>query len=315
MRRQNRRMAVPAAVALPRELPELYNPRRREQSAGVNPVLREETGMLFGRVARDANLLPDADAAYGATYQNHGAINDLCYGCVGEQLQQARKRLMTAERLLRDPTAWKRLQRNYKHYFLTDLGYGEAFNTILATIVLSSNGLNSDVAVKIVPESDETLKGAYGGVKTLEAEIRTKNEQTVKGINAAIKQKLSLKKIRSIGENTMVSAMNDLNELATFRTSQETKKRELTGDILVANSLFDPETIGRYGAIPCVTLIHEATHKYAGTIDYCYFQDDGWTPRTPENKRFGTVWNENEQSRAWAIMNADSVAWFVYNCS
>jgi hypothetical protein len=46
-------------------------------------------------------------------------------------------------------------------------------------------------------------------------------------------------------------------------------------------------------------LIHEASHKYAGTIDYCYFDDTGDRP-------LGVF---KERSRA--LINADSYAWFV----
>lgn len=48
------------------------------------------------------------------------------------------------------------------------------------------------------------------------------------------------------------------------------------------------------------TFIHEATHKYSGTIDYCYFSDDGATPR-------GSFTDSSQ-----ALINADSYAWFVF---
>lgn len=54
--------------------------------------------------------------------------------------------------------------------------------------------------------------------------------------------------------------------------------------------------LGRLGV---KSVVHEATHKYAGTIDYCYFKDDGKTPK----KSF--------DSKASALQNADSYAWFA----
>jgi hypothetical protein len=48
-----------------------------------------------------------------------------------------------------------------------------------------------------------------------------------------------------------------------------------------------------------VTLVHEATHKYAGTIDYCYFKADGSEP--------DGVFND----KAKALMNADRYGYFI----
>jgi hypothetical protein len=55
------------------------------------------------------------------------------------------------------------------------------------------------------------------------------------------------------------------------------------------------------GPLGIVTLIHEATHKFAGTIDYSYFGDDGLTPESKFT------------SREKALANADSYAFFVVN--
>lgn len=52
-------------------------------------------------------------------------------------------------------------------------------------------------------------------------------------------------------------------------------------------------------ALAAKTLVHEATHKYAGTDDYCYFGEDSITPRSTFDRK----------SRA--LCNADSYAWFV----
>jgi hypothetical protein len=47
------------------------------------------------------------------------------------------------------------------------------------------------------------------------------------------------------------------------------------------------------------TLIHEATHKYAGTIDYVYFNEAGEDP------------SPGLLDKKKALMNADSYAWFA----
>lgn len=62
----------------------------------------------------------------------------------------------------------------------------------------------------------------------------------------------------------------------------------------------DQSTLLSGGRLGVVTLIHEATHKYAGTNDYCYFKDDSVTPD-------GTFDDKTE-----ALKNADSYAWFTY---
>jgi hypothetical protein len=53
------------------------------------------------------------------------------------------------------------------------------------------------------------------------------------------------------------------------------------------------------GPLGYQTLIHEASHKYAGTHDYAYFDDTGENP-TP-------TWGLKDKM----ITNADSYAWFV----
>lgn len=51
----------------------------------------------------------------------------------------------------------------------------------------------------------------------------------------------------------------------------------------------------------CRTIIHEATHKYIGTNDYCYFDEDGLGPAD------GYYLDD----RSFALCNADSFAWFA----
>lgn len=53
-----------------------------------------------------------------------------------------------------------------------------------------------------------------------------------------------------------------------------------------------------------LTFIHEATHKYAGTFDYAYFDESGNSSvQITESNKF--------DSPKLALWNADSYAWFV----
>lgn len=65
------------------------------------------------------------------------------------------------------------------------------------------------------------------------------------------------------------------------------------------------------------TIIHEATHKYAGTWDYCYFDASGTKPTTPAMRGFVGI---RDDPRGFvdgtaALQNADSFAWFAYKIS
>jgi hypothetical protein len=65
------------------------------------------------------------------------------------------------------------------------------------------------------------------------------------------------------------------------------------------------------------TIIHEATHKYAGTWDYCYFDAAGEKPTTPYERGLVGI---RADKRGFvdgdaAMQNADSFAWFAYKIS
>ena len=49
---------------------------------------------------------------------------------------------------------------------------------------------------------------------------------------------------------------------------------------LIIRKIEEPNMTRR---IATVTLLHEATHKYAGTWDYCYFDSEGEYPNKPEH--------------------------------
>jgi Lysine-specific metallo-endopeptidase len=48
-----------------------------------------------------------------------------------------------------------------------------------------------------------------------------------------------------------------------------------------------------------VTILHEASHKFAGTIDYCYFDKPGKNPKS--------TFTDKQQ----ALINTDSYGYFI----
>jgi len=72
----------------------------------------------------------------------------------------------------------------------------------------------------------------------------------------------------------------------------------------------------------CVTVIHEASHKYAKTWDYCYFKHGGQTGvNTPEPGRFDATDPDNEFAHhgqmqdlvRFFVGNADSYGYFAFH--
>lgn len=65
------------------------------------------------------------------------------------------------------------------------------------------------------------------------------------------------------------------------------------------------------------TIIHEATHKYAGTWDYCYFDAAGEKPTTAYQRGFVNIYADRRGfvDVEAATQNADSFAWFAYKIS
>jgi hypothetical protein len=74
----------------------------------------------------------------------------------------------------------------------------------------------------------------------------------------------------------------------------------------------------------CVTVIHEATHKYAKTWDYCYFKHGGLTGvDSPEPGRFDATDPENafahhgdmKDTVRFFVGNADSYGYFAFHAA
>ena len=152
------------------------------------------------------------------------------------------------------------------HYFLIDTKVGpKAKELELIKRVLTSTltGLSSDIMLKIgkTVGRDED-PGTMGAVSRSVGSAGTKSYHTV------------------------VPTMKP----AGFLKKPETYVRG-------AMKLQDSVLLGELGV---VTLIHEATHKFAGTYDYCYFDDaTGYVPRSKFT------------NKEKALANADSHAYFA----
>jgi len=152
------------------------------------------------------------------------------------------------------------------HYFLTDKKVGpksKELELIKKVLTSTLTGLSGDITLKV---------GKIVG--------RGENPDTLGGVS------------RSVGSagtkpyHTVVPAMKP----AGFLKQPKTYVRG-------AMQLQDSVLIGELGV---VTLIHEATHKFAGTYDYCYFDDaTGYVPRSKFT------------NKEKALANADSYAYFT----
>jgi hypothetical protein len=117
-----------------------------------------------------------------------------------------------------------------------------------------------------------------------------------------------------MGSTSREGVMNRINERAGHHTivadlrsgggrSENFNDLFVRGSIRLDQKVLANEETNEMGT---VTLIHEATHKYAGTIDYAqYTPERGW-------KVLGRGKNLvfNDMNRA--IINADSYAWFIF---
>jgi hypothetical protein len=95
---------------------------------------------------------------------------------------------------------------------------------------------------------------------------------------------------------------------------------ESRGNIRINLQWVDPQAKSYDKVHSCVTLIHEATHKFANTWDYCYFEHGGGKAKTPEPGRFDATDKNNRFAHHGAmdamtshfVGNADSYGYFIY---
>jgi hypothetical protein len=202
---------------------------------------------------------------------------------VRQYMEEARDRVMWSRALLQSPGRWGLVRPLYKFYFLSKLEPGGSFNEVLERLVLTMNGLNNTIRVRVVEKLPQGAYNTNPGIAMVERAGR---------------------------------GSEGVNEIRDLRTGN----MQRYADIILEKGLVDPTSIERVGLgyDPIKTLIHEATHKFAGTIDYCYFSrsDGSLTKATMGDesggaRKFGAT-AFNKGGPELARMNADSFAWFCY---
>jgi hypothetical protein len=215
-------------------------------------------------------------------------------GRLGRYMDDARDCVIKAHAILTHDLRRNEVGPYFQKYFFTELQPGKALNDVLDRILLTMNGLNNEIRVgvsKILPSPPNSMNSQEGQAIVLPSTSR-----------GSLKQ----------GEND--------------RLNLATEKMERMGHIYMTEDLVDVTAQlmkTGYKPVPVKTLIHEATHKFAGTIDYWYFSvSDGDLPgdagdHAPGTKKFGdaaVVLGKQEKlpGDVLARMNADSFGWFCY---
>src|SRR5262249_9044351 len=129
-------------------------------------------------------------------------------------------------------------------------------------IVLTINGLNNEIIVEVV-EKLSTTTGAEGVAKVTPHVVR--------------------------------SALEGQNEIKHPITSQTLYPGNIT---MLQSLVMGSGNEGAAGYKPAQVLIHEATHKFAGTIDYCYFDPRDGSTFSRMGHEAGEA-RELGQSRTW----------------
>jgi hypothetical protein len=196
-------------------------------------------------------------------------------GYVEQSLAEALQHLARAIRKLTQPLGHPEIKKYAQRYFLIQQLTSGLIKQIKAILLRTQAGLAGEgqrVTIRVAEQLTE--RDDWGIVN------KDPVEESVEGLN-------------------IVRGLQD----------QQKYKR---GDIHVKMLLFkrdpDPDfpnhadVLRRRQRLACVTLIHEATHKFAGTWDYCAFDDDGLGPKPKEKL----------DNQASALQNADGFAWFAY---
>lgn len=161
-------------------------------------------------------------------------------------------------------------------YFLCDFSAQKDLDVVIKNVHLISNGLTADVTIKtgssIAPRNDALKDAAYGAVSSL---------TDFYGDGTGFKNKSN----RNYHTQGPKYGEKDYGQKIWFR------------DIRIRSDILRNQILGP------VTLLHEASHKYAGTLDYCGFNDDGCGRVEGQDGRGGVVTN--------ALWNADSYGWFI----
>jgi len=112
-------------------------------------------------------------------------------------------------------------------------------------------------------------------------------------------------KVGDLGGNTMGSVTSRMTSVQSKPYHNFRPRMELGSQHWRAGAVhLDSASLAGDGELALCLVIHEATHKYAGTRDYCYFEG-------PQHERQD---NLGGFSRATALSNADSHSWFAVRC-
>ncbi len=207
----------------------------------------------------------------------------------------ARDHVRTSLAVLQNRSLWRQVRPLFKRYFLTDLQIGEPLAEVLERLVQTMNGLNADIQLRVVekvPVSSMNVGEAVAKVEDLS------------------------------GASPVTPLPKGQNLVRDLLTGKETRY----GNIVLEKEMVDKTGMsGAVGYKPVKVIIHEATHKFAGTIDYWYFpeRDGGKSVKDGANiggnrgSQAGTIKNFGESAQhkegpVLARMNADSFAWFCY---
>lgn len=208
-------------------------------------------------------------------------------GKLASHMDNARDCLIRTHTLLTHDLRRDQVEPYFKRYFVTGLE-PHALKEVLDRILLTMNGLNNEIRV--------------GVSKNVPSPVNSMNTQTGQAIVLPSTSRGSLK----AGENE--------------RPDLLTGKMERMGTIYMTEALVDVNAYRMetgYKPVPVKTLIHEATHKFAGTIDYWYFSfSEGHLPgeygaHAAGTKKFGDA-ALGKTGEELARMNADSFGWFCY---
>jgi hypothetical protein len=165
-------------------------------------------------------------------------------------------------------------------YFLTSGGNPAEMETIRDVIKATRGGLTGDVWLKV----GEKVRGDFFG----DTEGRVKNKVVHEAEFNTRKQE----------SRTADKQLYESYALSRSPRDIDAPFRRWGAPQFKANILQDPQK-------GVLVFIHEATHKYAGTFDYAYFDDDGETTRWVD-ETFAPF-----RDPKLAAVNADSYAFFV----
>jgi hypothetical protein len=214
-----------------------------------------------------------------------------------------------ATTLQSDKNQWVAIDGLVERYFgrrLGEMTSGQR-STIRSVLEKTALGLQRNPIININPGDDNPA----GFVKS---NILTEDEKAKLPFNEVAR----FKYMQGSGITSSLAPPSWNNgKPATFSKEYAWSKGEIN---------ISPDWIDETGKFPekiqhaCVTLVHEATHKYANTWDYCYFDFGGGYAKTPEPGLFDATNPKNKFAHHGAmndmtrhfIGNADSYGYFVY---